>query len=210
MKQLATIPFSASKCAGELEELKKLLSNHNELEENRHILPFFKARSSLSAFIGSLFPEMNTFEKTGHEFDLFGDYKADLVVADNSNEKYCFIEFEDAKKSSLFKSTTKFSDSFSQRYECGFSQLIDWFYILEDQKNTELFRKKLGNNVTGYFGALIIGRDHFLTDANRKRLEWRSNNVIVNSRHIYCYTYDTLYKKLKEKLDYFNELKSLR
>jgi hypothetical protein len=75
---------------------------NRELKENEDILPFFKDRPNLSACIGWYSPD-NLCNQIKHEFTLFGDFRADLVVGDSRNNTYCFIEFEDATKDSIFK-----------------------------------------------------------------------------------------------------------
>ena len=40
---------------------------------------------------------------TAYEFDIFGDHVADLAIGAKTNHRYCFIEFEDARESSIFK-----------------------------------------------------------------------------------------------------------
>ena len=38
--------------------------------------------------------------------------------------------------------------------------------------------------------------------AEMKRLKWRINNTVINSKHIYCYTYDQLYYFFDKRLNY--------
>lgn len=38
-----------------------------------------------------------------------------------------------------------------------------------------------------YEGILVAGRNSFLDESKRKRLEWRSKNVVINSRHVHFF-----------------------
>jgi hypothetical protein len=64
--------------------------------------------------------------RIAREFSIFGDHKADLVVGDIKNRQFCFVEFEDAKRTSIFNiAGAKATPDWSTRYHRGFSQLID-------------------------------------------------------------------------------------
>jgi Domain of unknown function (DUF4263) len=52
-----------------------------------------------------------------------------------------------------------------------------------------------------YSGILVIGRDEGLTQLDKRRLEWRQDKVIINSKKIFCVTYDQLYRDLSGRLD---------
>ena len=75
------------------------------LEEKKDILRFFKCHPHLSAFIGRF--SVNTVDykniRVCHEFNLFGDHVADLAVGNATANEYCFIEFENATMTSIFK-----------------------------------------------------------------------------------------------------------
>ena len=53
MKNLNQFHWNSQLFLQEFNEFELLLKNNQELKENEHILPFFKERSHLSAFIGS-------------------------------------------------------------------------------------------------------------------------------------------------------------
>ena len=55
-----------------------------------------------------------------------------------------------------------------------------------------------------FVALLVIGRDRFVEEALlRERLTWRSEQVVVASRKVYCVTYDRLYRDLSARLKVF-------
>ncbi|MCU0552441.1 MAG: DUF4263 domain-containing protein [Leptolyngbya sp. Prado105] len=141
MKNFEKFQFSPKLCRQELHKLKELLEMQDDLHENRAVLPFFQKNKHLSAFIGSHAAQIVQYDRLAFEYDLFGDFTADLVVGDSSRGHYCFVEFEDASKNSVFRQTNRASSEWSPRFEHGFSQIIDWFWKLEDMRQTTKFRE---------------------------------------------------------------------
>ncbi len=202
MKTLKPFQLDFSKCLAELEEYKNLLLQE-ELTEQDDILPFFKKREHLSAFIASYVPGISRFDRLKHEFTLFGDFRADLVVGDSSSHNYCFIEFEDGKGDSVFSKTERSNSMWSTRFERGFSQIIDWFWKIDDMKNTSQSRSVFGSENIEFFGMLIIGREHFLSPLEKERLRWRLNKVVIDSRKIICITFDQLAIDIDDRLAFY-------
>ena len=136
------------------------------------------------------------------EYDIFGDFSADLVIGDSLKKAYCFVEFEDAASASLFVSKQgKSTPEWSPRFEKGFSQIVDWFWKLDDLEKTDAFEDRFAARNIDYMGLLIIGRNEDLKFREKKRLEWRQKNLILNSKHIYCLTFDELYEDLLFRLE---------
>ena len=207
MKAFDKHTFDLKTYAHELQEFKNLLDNNQELGEKRDILPFFKQRRELSCQIATIQSQIIRTERIAYEFDLFGDFKSDLVVGDTHSNTYCFIEFEDAKKDSIFVDKGgKYKPEFSPRLEHGFSQIIDWFYKIDGLQNTDDMEERFGENKINYEGILIVGRNEFLTTATKKRLKWRSQHVLVNSRIVQCYTFDDIFDILNYKFQYIKHL----
>ena len=142
MKTFIRFRFDLKRCRTELDEFKKLLDNHPTLDERRDILPFFREREHLSAFIGSYFaPSIENSDRLAFEYSLFGDFFCDLVVGDSARGVYCFVEFEDATPTSIFESRgQKATLEWSSRFERGFSQIVDWFWKLDDMRGTIEFK----------------------------------------------------------------------
>ncbi len=62
---------------------------------------------------------------------------------------------------------------------------------------------RLGKRAVRYTGVLIIGRNQHLQPGERLRLEWRREHVVVNSKHVFCVTYDELLDDLQFRLDQY-------
>lgn len=199
MSQLISLKFNLKQFKTELQEFNTLLSTHHELSERAEILPFFKSRPYLSlgiSWLGNVLPDTYA-----HEFNLWGKFQSDLVVGSSTKHHYFFIEFEDATKDSIFKKISQKSTSeFSRRFEHGYSQIIDWFYLLNDVSKTRQYETTFGHSSIKYDGILVVGRSHFLNEKHdeTQRLSWRMNQVIVNSKRVLCYTYDELCQALME------------
>ena len=57
------------------------------------------------------------------EFSIFGDHRAHLVYGDRKNHQFCFIEFEDARSTSIFNTAAaKTTPDWLTRFDHGFSQ----------------------------------------------------------------------------------------
>lgn len=200
MSLLNTISFDYKKCIAEIDEFKALLEPKTNLNEQRDILPFFKARNHLSAFIASIFPEISTFDKLKHEFPIYQDFRCDLAIGDSTKNIFCFVEFEDANENSIFIQGQRSTPEWAPRFEKGYSQIIDWFWKLEDMQSTGDFRRKFGDDGR-YYGLLVIGRSHHLDKEKTTRLKWRMKKVIVNSMPIFCLSFDELYITMRDKIE---------
>jgi hypothetical protein len=204
MKKLERFALSVDQCRKDLAEFKDLMDRKSALSERRDILPFFRAHKHLAALVGSFNPKINRFDLLATEFSLFGDYACDLVIGDSVNRDFCLVEFEDASPQSVFtKKKGKSTPEWSPRFDRGFSQIIDWFLILEDQKRTGLHKSKFGLDVIQIVGLLVIGRRKDLDDTQYERLVWRSDQVRVGHRQVHCITFDDLYDTLECKLRIF-------
>jgi len=201
MKTLEPLHFDSKLCRKELDEFKELLDNNPTLDERKDVLPFFRNRQHLSAFIGSYIQGLDNFDRLAFEYSLFGDFYCDLVVGDSEAGCYCFIEFEDASPTSIFEQKSKKATlEWSSRFEHGFSQIVDWFWKLADMENTTAFESQFGKGYIKYDGMLILGKSEDLAYKEQIRLQWRLDRVVVNSKKIFCRTFDELYKDLNRRL----------
>jgi|688.fasta_scaffold323361_2 hypothetical protein len=204
MKSLEKFTLNLPKCRRELADFRELLDRQGGLSERDEVLPFFKTHRHIAALIGAYNPRINRFDRIASEFDLFGDYTCDLAIGDSTSHNFCFVEFEDASPNSVFiKKRGKSTPEWSPRFEHGFSQILDWFRILEDQQRTAQFKARLGAETIQYLGLLVIGRRQFLDDAQYQRMRWRSEQVQVGARQVHCITFDELFQTLSLKLDIF-------
>jgi hypothetical protein len=211
MGQLKTFALSKRRAKAERRAFRALLDGRGrgDLGEASDLLPFFGAREHLCALMGTYNSHIIDYQKISiaREFSIFGDHRADLVIGDARNREFCFVEFEDARSTSLFSvSAPKSTPDWSPRYEHGFSQLIDWILWLENNKGNTAYEGQFGTSAIRYNMLLVIGRDRELADpALRERFDWRSESVIVASKKVHCVTYDKLYDDLSTRLEYFRD-----
>lgn len=202
MKTFDSINLDVDKCKVEIGDFKTLLDSKPHLKEREELLPHFRSNTNLSALIGTYVADIRNPDKIAYEYDLFGDFACDLVVGDSSSKTYLFVELEDAAPNSIFQKPAKFTPEWSQRLEHGYSQIIDWFWKLEDQCRTSDFKHRFGSDNISYHGLLIVGRSSTLSDREGQRLKWRQDKTIVNSNRISIITFDQLYEDLNRVLSY--------
>ena len=204
MKQFRPITLIKKQARKELEQFKALLDDaeKQELSERNDLLPFFAEHEQLIALMGTYNPKIERFDRIATEFDIFGDHTTDFAIGDSQEHQYCFVEFEDAARSSVFKKRGKKTTlEWSERFDHGCSQVIDWILWLENQKQTLAHIQRFGVGEIQFVGLLVVGRDKFLTDSSlKRRLSWRSEQVVVCSRKLHCITFDKLYTDLDLRL----------
>jgi hypothetical protein len=187
----------------EIEELRVLLESHDPLKETA-FRDFFRARPHATALIGPYTPSVKRLDLLAYEYPLFGEFRCDLAIADSVTRACTFVELEDAGSRSLFvKHGDKSSREWSPRFEHGFSQVVDWFYKLQDMTGTATMEARFGRRAIDYTGVLVIGRDRHMNTGEDDRLRWRRDHVIVNSKRVFCVTYDELLADLTYRLDWF-------
>jgi hypothetical protein len=209
MKEFATVVFDPVQCRAELDALRDLLASNQELSEGKDLLPLFRKSPQLAAFLRATIWDLGPANRLAYEFQIFGDYAADIVIGNYGKGTFCAIELEDARPSSIFhKPEGKATPEWGRRFEHGFSQLVDWFFSFDDHKNTTGFTKNFGFGHIRFFGLLLIGRSKDLTAHDQTRLRWRSEKVAVNSHQVYCWTYDELYESLESDWRLFSQAAS--
>jgi hypothetical protein len=77
--------------------------------------------------------------------------------------------------------------------------MVDWFYNLEDFKNTQRFGTTFGPGHTNFTGLLVIGRSASLDEANKNRLKWRADTILIGRHKVSCLTFDELHAALRRK-----------
>jgi hypothetical protein len=201
MKKFEEITFNYDLCQTQFSQFRTLLETKEELGEAADILPFFRDRGQLAVLLGMFNPRIGWADRIAYEFDVFGDFACDLAVGEWSNGSYCFIEFEDAQKDSIFKKRgEKATREWAPRFDRGFSQIIDWCHKLHDRTNSADFVSRFGQHSINFEAVLVIGRDQHIDAGERLRLDWRSNFVMVNSKKVHCMTFDQLLSQLSTRL----------
>lgn len=191
MKEFTRLSFDAAQSWAAVDTLGQLLRSKGDLEETADIKPFFEAHPELAILIGGAFSMGSAiFDQYSFQFQLFGDFGCDIVVGDSVAHRYAFIELEDAMANSLFRRQgAKVTPEWSSRIEGGFSQIVDWFWKLEDMSRTDEYATRFGSRHADYFGMLLIGRDQHLGHPREEnRWAWRSRNVAISGKPVWLVT----------------------
>lgn len=210
MNPFHTLAINKKQVKLDLDDFRDLLNDpaRPNLKERDDILPFFKKHPQLSAFIGRYNIDIVDYKEISycHEFDIFGDHVADLAIGDATTNAYCFVEFENAEETSIFKRTPKLTPEWSTRYEHGFSQLVDWILWLEANRGGPGFKARFNSDSIRYNMLLVIGRDKYLTDQGlRERMSWRDEHIFIWGKKVNCITFDKLYEDLSLRLKLFTK-----
>lgn len=193
MKNLQRHIFDSANSRKEWTEYCNLLKTKSILSERADILPFFKKRYDLSILICNYFPKIIKPDCFAHEFGLYGDFVADLIVGDSSNHRYVLVEFEDGKPDSIFKiKGRKATPDWSPRFEGAYSQLTDWLWKLEDMRNTSDFKNTFGSSKASFQGLIVIGKNMNLEPQEKDRLDWRTQKTMIDSNAISVASFDQL------------------
>jgi hypothetical protein len=197
--------FDQAVCRQQVQELKTLLDSSADIGEAA-FHDFFESRTHLRALIGRWNPALLSLDRLAWQYPIFGDFRCDFAIGDWNRKAYTFVEFEDARPNSLFvKQGEKATRAWSPRFDSGYSQIIDWFYKLQVMTDTPDMEAKFGKRAIRYVGVLIAGRDQHFQAGERLRHEWRHAHVIVNSKQIFCLTYDQLLEDLQYRVVEFGK-----
>ncbi len=200
MSQLLPLEFDPARCRAELDRFHDLLTSKKELSERGDLQPLLKQCPQLTAFLGATISDIGIANRIAYEFPIFGSYSADIVIGNTDRKTYCAIELEDARADSVFfKAGQKATTEWGRRLEHGFSQLVDWFFSLDDHHKSDDFARHFGYGHVEFFGMLLIGRSADISEYDRTRLRWRQGRVTINSHKLYCRTYDDLYEALNRQ-----------
>jgi hypothetical protein len=205
MKTLSPFSLDIKICQTELSLFKSLLASKRDLDEQNDILPTFQKYKHLSAFVASCVPSITQYDLLAHEFDIFGDFTADLVVGDSRTKHFLFVEFEDAKDYSIFKKNIgRSTPCWATRVEQGISQVIDWFWKLNDIRQTVDYESRFGTRQIRAHGLVVVGRSMNMSVREKDRLRWRQDSVVCDSKHIEVITYDDLVDDLEYRLKQYS------
>jgi hypothetical protein len=201
---LESIVFDTARFQGELQAFGDLLKSKADLSEKDDILPFFRGHKHLTAYMGTFALNIAVATEICFEYEFFGDFKADILLGSRQEAAFCVVEFEDGKQDSIFKKQPKRKNpEWSARFEHAFSQITDWFYNLEDFKNTQGFAATFGAGHTSFTGLLVMGRSAALDDVKRSRLRWRTDTVQIGRHKVACVTFDELHAALQRKFNLY-------
>lgn len=174
-------------------DFSNLLSTKQALSERNDVLPFFKNRKDLSLLICNYFPRIKCADRFAHEFEIYGDFVADLIVGDSNAKHYLLIEFEDGTPDSVFKTKgKKATPDWSSRFEGAHSQLVDWLWKLEDMRSTADFQNNFGDRRATFQGLIVIGKDMNMSAQEIDRLKWRTSRTMIDSNSLECVSFNEL------------------
>jgi hypothetical protein len=143
--------------------------------------------------IAKYIPRTASADVLAHEYPLYGDFKADLVVGDSSTHNYLLVEFEDGRPDSIFKKKAgKATPDWAPRFECAFSQLVDWLWMLDDMRSTQGFTTDFGDRRAKFHGLIVIGKGMSLDSQEKSRLRWREDKVMVDSSGVSIVSFEQL------------------
>lgn len=194
-----------AQCRKDLKALEDLLTAQEEIAETL-LLNFFTERPDLLLLMGdTFFPSMNPAAYQ-RELSVLGEFRADFAVANALHDKILLVEFESAMSNSVFvkkgKSSRSVTYQWSARFEHGFSQVVDWYYRIDDLQRSHRYHEHFGADQVAFEGILVIGRDKFVSAAGcEERLEWRKTKTNIDSRHLYVLTFDRLFQELQGRLE---------
>ncbi len=201
MPDLAPHAFDPAAGRSQLQQLKALLDSSADLDE-KVLRAVFASHADLRALAGVYNPSLLSPDRLAWEYPIFGDFRCDFAIGDSARAADTFVECESAEPRSLFvRQGAKATRAWSPRFEAGYSQLIDWFYKLQVMTDTPDMEARFGKRAIRYTGLLVIGRQQHMDVGERLRLEWRRAHVVVNSKHLFCVTYDELVDDLLFWLD---------
>lgn len=204
MKGFDDFQFDPEKLEAECLALNQLLNKAKgiELSEKYDLAPVVTASKNLLATMAMTYGGVAKPNLWASELWVHDKLRCDYAYGDSRTRRYCFIEIEDAREASVFiqkrfeKSGTGQPTNYSEwapRFDHGTSQLLDWIRLIQDHHQTDDFIDQFGEH-NGFQATfiLIIGRDGFLSPSQKKRLAWRSKNVITSGYKVQAFTFDEL------------------
>ena len=119
----------------ELDEFGAMLQSGAPLSEAKEILPFVRRARHLAAAFGFANRALGAPDRLAIERPLFGSFRCDVAVGSAAARQFTLVELEDARENSVFE-PVKGRDypRWSSRFERGFSQLVDWAWRIDHER----------------------------------------------------------------------------
>ena len=207
MKNLQPHTLNPTNCRAEWDDFSRLLTSKSVLSEKSDVLPFFRTRHDLSLLVCSYFPMIKSPDRFAHEYEIYGDFVADLVVGDSFTNRYLLVEFENGAPDSVFKQKgTKSTLDWAPRFEGAYSQLIDWLWKLEDMRSTADFLNTFGSRRATFQGLIVIGKNMKLSKQEEDRLKWRLDRTMIDSNAVSSVSFDELCDDLNHWLELYYKI----
>ncbi|ACL60539.1 Shedu immune nuclease family protein [Methylobacterium nodulans] len=192
MRRLTAHTINPATARHNLNGYQTNLASRASLGETADIQPFFYNRYDLAAMCSYYFPDIRTVDSIAHEFVIYGDFKADMIIGDSALARYLLVEFEDGLPNSIFNKTPKTAPDWAKRFEGAFSQVIDWLWKLDDMRSTGDFQRVFGTRDASFQALIIAGKGMNLSDQEKSRLRWRVDKLRVDSKAVSVVSLDDL------------------
>lgn len=177
------------------EHLKKLIDKEGNISE-KEIVDLFNQNELLIYLIPIVYSLTTKYNlRKGDEFkiqkdkekSIKGQHRTDYTVVSEMKDGYniCLIEIEDASNNSIFKSSNnRKSPEWSNRFEHGYSQILDWLYSINYMSDHDIIDEFNLNTKDikriSFSSILIIGKCTKNNKESRK-LKWREEHISINN-----------------------------
>ena len=174
-------------------EIQNIIKNHNIDEKNKDE-SFYRDMSFVYSNINTIIPN-------------FSNYKdiIDLLPEDIKKDFKTINIFSNIEKLTYIYNEKKINDLLSLVTEYD-----NYITLLSDYSKEESILKKFGSiSNSSYLSKLINDTEEFITDENKKIINWRNNNLTI-SEDLKTLNNDLdVYIDIKDTIERFDEIKSL-
>jgi hypothetical protein len=186
----------------ELKAFGALLQAERPLSEMRDILPFVRRSRHLAAAFGFANRALVAPNLLAVERPVLGSFRCDIAIGNATAQQFTLVELEDARESSVFEPVTgRDYPRWSGRFERGFSQLVDWAWRIDHERQPSVtLEAAFGTGDPQIHYLLVIGRDQWIGTVGRARLNWRQRHNGISGERTTVWTYDDLFSFVSGRL----------
>jgi hypothetical protein len=125
-----------------------------------------------------------------------------VAVGHRAARQFTLVELEDARENSIFEvARGREYPRWSGRFERGFSQLVDWAWRIDYERQPSVtLEAAFGTVDPRIHYLLVIGRDRWIGAAGRARLDWRHLHNGISGQRTTVWTYDDLFTFIDDRL----------
>lgn len=186
----------------ELNAFGALLQSGAALSEAKDICPFVRRSRHFAAALGSANNALGAPDMLALERPLFGSFPCDVATGSSTSRQFTLVELEDAREDSVFEPVRgRAYPRWSRRFERGFSQLIDWAWRIDRERQpSPTLDPVFGTPDPKIHYLLVIGRDQWFGGAGRARLDWRGLHNGISGQRTTIWTYDEMFAFIDDRL----------
>lgn len=200
MSQFRPITYSLAKAEAELVSFRAWLDSRDFFGET-DVVAEIRTREQMCCLLASN-AGFSAPDLIGFELGLKGMFRTDLVFGNDHFRQFTLIEFEDAKRTSIFSGGSKQYRHWSRRLEHGFGQVLDWAWIRTDHPDDTVLTAAFGGRIVESAYIVVCGRDtSLLDDIERKRFEHRRSEVRIEGKPVRLLTYDGMVRAMELSLE---------